>query len=87
MGGDDVVFNRDWAGAFRGRWAGPKLALSRFAGCVSSGLGYDCRCCADRWVLNAVSLCKKNQKEEGSARVAPVAAPKSVSFREKSEIA
>ena len=74
-------FNRDWAGARRGRWAGPKLMLDRSTCCASSGRGYDC-CCADRQVLNAASLCKKNQKEEGSARASPVAAPmlKSVSF-------
>ena len=55
--------------------------LDRSTGCPSSSLGYDC-CCADRRVLNVVLLCKKNKKEEGSARVSPVAAPmpKSVSF-------
>ena len=55
--------------------------LDRSVGCASSGLGYDC-CCADRQVLNAASLYKKNQKEEGSARASLVAAPmpKSVSF-------
>ena len=43
--------------------------------------GNDC-CYADRQVLNVAFLCKKNQKEEGSARVSPVASPmpKSVSF-------
>ena len=55
--------------------------LDRSTGRVSSGLGYDC-CCADRRVLNAASLCKKNQKEEGSAKALPVAVPmpKSISF-------
>ena len=55
--------------------------LDRSTGCASSGLGYDF-CCADRQVLNAVSLYKKNQKEGWSARALPVAAPmpKSVSF-------
>ena len=62
--------------------------LGRSTGCVSLGLGYDC-CCADRQVLNAASLCKKNHKEEGSARALLVAAPmpKSVSFTEKRETA
>ena len=55
--------------------------LDRSTGCASSGQGYDC-CCADRQVLNAARLCKKNQKEEGSVRASPVPAPmpKSVSF-------
>ena len=55
--------------------------LDRSTGCASSGLGYDW-CCADRQVLNAARLYKKDQKEEGSARVLLVAAPmpKSVSF-------
>ena len=56
------------------------LMLDRSTGCVSSGLGYDC-CCADRQVLNAARLCK-NEKERGSARALPVAAPmpKSIPF-------
>ena len=55
--------------------------LDRSISCASLGLGYDC-CCADRQVLNAARLCKKDQKEEGWARALPVAAPmpKSVSF-------
>ena len=77
---DDAFFNRNWAGACGGRWAGPGLMLDRSTGCASSGLGYDW-CCADRQVLNAARLCK-NKKEGGSARAAPVAAPmpKSDSF-------
>ena len=77
---DDAFFNRNWAGACGGRWAGPGLMLDRSTGCTSSGLGYDC-CCADRQVLNAARLCKK-KKEGGSARAATVAAPmpKSDSF-------
>ena len=77
---DDAFFNRNWAGACWGRWAGPRLILDRSTGCVSLGLGYDC-CCADRQVLN-VALLYKNKKEGGSARASPVAAPmpKSVSF-------
>ena len=45
------------------------------------GPDLDC-CCADRQVLNVARLCKKDQKEEGSARALPLAAsmPKSVSF-------
>ena len=64
-----------------GHWARPRLMLDRSTGCASSRLGYDC-CCADRQVLNVAFLCKKNQKEYGSARASPVAAlmPKSVSF-------
>ena len=55
--------------------------LDRSTGCASSGLGYD-YCCADRQVQNEACLCKKDQKEEGSARALPVAdpMPKSVSF-------
>ena len=29
---DDAFFNRDWAGACRGRWAGPGLLAGWFAG-------------------------------------------------------
>ena len=78
-------FNRNWAGASGGRWAGPGLILGRSTGCASSGLGYDC-CCADRQVLNAARL-YKNKEEGGSARASPVAAPmpKSDSFSEKRE--
>ena len=55
--------------------------LDRSTGCASSGSGYNC-CRADRQVLNAARLCKKDHKEEGSARALPVAAPmpKSVFF-------
>ena len=35
---DDAFFNRDWAGACMGRWAGPRLMLDRSIGCASSGL-------------------------------------------------
>ena len=43
----------------------------------------------DRQALDVALPCKKNQKEEGSARASPVAAPmpKLVSFREKKETA
>ena len=73
-------FNRNWAGASVGRWAGPGLILGRTTGCASSGLGYDC-CCAGRQVLDAAHL-YKNKEEGGSARASPVAAPmpKSDSF-------
>ena len=55
--------------------------LDRSTGCASLGLGYDC-CCADRQVLNAAHLCKKNKKEGWLARASLVAAPmpKSVSL-------
>ena len=55
--------------------------LDRSTGCASSSLGYDCYY-ADRQVLNAASLYKKNQKEGWSVRALPVASPmpKSVSF-------
>ena len=78
---DDAFFSRNWAGACRGRWAGPGLVLNRSTGRASSGLGFDC-CCADRQVLDAALPCKKNQKEERPARASPVAAPmlKSDSF-------
>ena len=42
-----------------GHWAKPGLMLDRSTCCASLGLGYDC-CCADRHVLNAARLCKKN---------------------------
>ena len=73
-------FNRNWAGASEGRWAGPGLVLGRSTGCASSGLGCD-RCCAVRQVLNAARL-YKNREEGRSARASPVAAPmpKSDSF-------
>ena len=36
---DDAFFNRNWAGACSGRWAGSGLILGWSAGCTSSGLG------------------------------------------------
>ena len=73
-------FNRNWAGASGGRWAGPGLILGRSTDCASSGLGYDC-CYAGRQVLDAARL-YKNKEEGGSARASPVVAPmpKSDSF-------
>ena len=59
---DDAFFNQDWAGACRAHWARPRLMSDMSTGYASSGLGYDC-CYADRQVLNAASLYKKNQKE------------------------
>ena len=32
MVGDDAFFNRNWAGACRGRWAGPRLLTGWDAG-------------------------------------------------------
>ena len=60
---NDAFFYRDWAGACRGRWAGPRLMLDRSTGCASSGLGYDC-CCAD-W---QVSECGKPLQKEPERR-------------------
>ena len=80
-GGDDAFFfNRDWAGACRGRWAGPGLLAGWAAGSwivwVEVGSGN-----AGLQALDVALLCK-NKKEGGSARASPVAAPmpKSVSF-------
>ena len=76
-------FNRNWAGACWGRWAGIKAAEGWSEGSGSLGRGWDC-CYADRLALDVVHLCKKNQKE-GSAEALPVATPmpKSVSSSEK----
>ena len=79
---DDAFFNRNWAGARRGRWAGPGLSVSW--GCrllYPRGWGrtvatmLDCRF----WVWH---FSAKQQGKRGSARASPVAAPmpKSVSF-------
>ena len=77
-------FIRNWAGACWGRWAGTRAAAGWSEGSGLSGRGRDC-CYADRLALDLVHLCKKNQKEEGSAGASLVAAPmpKSVSSSEK----
>ena len=74
-------FNRNWAEAYWGRWAGTRAVVGWFEGSGSSGRGWDC-CYADRLALDVVHLCKKNKKGEGMAGASPVAAlmPKSVSF-------
>ena len=74
-------FNRNWAGACWGRWAGIGAAVGWFEGSGSSGRGWDC-CYADQLAPDVVHLCKKNQKEEGPTGASPVAAamPKLVSF-------
>ena len=61
-----------------GCWAGPQAVRRRDE--------YEC-CCVGRRALKVALLCKKNQKEGGSARASPVAAPmpKSVSFLERRE--
>ena len=73
-------FNRNWAGAYKGRWTGPGLLTGWVVGswivwvevgslrCWSTGYGRG----------NPL----QNEKEGGSARASPVAAPmpKSVSF-------
>ena len=77
-------FNRNWAGACWGRWAGTRATAGWSEGSGSSGRGWDC-CYADRMALGAVHLCKKNQKEERQVGASPVAAPmpKSVSSSKK----
>ena len=67
---DDAFFNRDWAGACRGRWAEPRLMLDRSTGCASSGLGYDC-CCADQRVLNGQASTKRTRKKGGRRGLCP----------------
>ena len=73
---DDVFFQPDWAGAYRGRWIGPGLLAGWSAGSWIVG--------AEVGSLQAmgVTLLCKNKKEGGSARASPVAAlmPKSVSI-------
>ena len=79
---DEAFFNRNWAGARGGRWVEPGFLADW--GCRL----LDCRgwgrttAAADRQALGVALFCKKNQREEGSARAAPVAAPmpKSDSF-------
>ena len=78
---DDAFFSRNWAGARRGRWAGPGLLVGR--GCrILDRRGWgrttaamlDCRL----WVGHFSAKTRKR----GSARASSVAAPmpKSVAF-------
>ena len=79
-------FNRNWVGACRGRWAGPRPLASGTGGCRTVWVVEDRRT-VDLWALIKAPL-YKNKEEGGSARAWPVAAPmpKSVSFlREKRE--
>ena len=73
-------FNRNWAGAYGGRWAGPSLLAGWIGGCWTVWAVED-HCSIDLWTLIEVLLCN-NKEEGGSARASPVAAPmpKSVPF-------
>ena len=73
-------FNRNWAGAYGGRWAGPSLLAGWIGGCWIVWAVED-HCSIDLWTLIEVLPCK-NKEEGGSARASPVAAPmpKSVPF-------
>ena len=60
-------FDRNWAGACGGRWAGPRLLVGGTGGCrIVWAL--------DLWALIVALLCK-SKEEGGSARASPVAAP------------
>ena len=74
------IFNRNWAGACGGRWAGPRLLAGWTGGCRIIWAVED-RCTVDLRALIEALLCK-NKEEGGSERALPVAAPmlKSVSF-------
>ena len=73
-------FNRNWAGACGGRWAGPRPLSGGTGGCrivwvLEDGCNVDLRAPIE------APLCK-NKEEGGSTRAWPVAAPmpKSDSF-------
>ena len=79
---DDAFFNRNWTGARGGRWVGPEF-LADWGCRLLDRRGWGrTAAAADRQALGVALSCKKNQKEEGSARASPVAAsmPKSDSF-------
>ena len=67
---DDTFFNRNWAGACGGRLDCWRAGLQAPG---SSGLSQD-RYNAELQAPNVVFLCK-NEKEGGSVRASPVAAP------------
>ena len=67
---DDAFFNRNWAGTCGGRLDCWRAGLQAPG---SSGLRQD-HYNAELQALNVVFLCK-NEKEGGSARASPVAAP------------
>ena len=73
-------FNRNWAGAYGGRWAGPSL-LAGWIGGYWIVWAVEDHCCTNLWTLIDVLPCK-NKDEGGSGRASPVAAPipKSVPF-------
>ena len=79
---DDAFFNRNWVGECGGRWAGPGF-LADWGCRLLDRRGWGrTAAAADRQALDVALSCKKKQKEEGSARALPVAAPmpKSDSF-------
>ena len=73
-------FNRDWAGACRGRWAGPGLLAGWAAGSWIVWVEVGSLQCWSTGSRRGYPLQK--QERRGSARASPVAAPmpKSVSF-------
>ena len=75
-----LIFNRNWAGACGGRWAGLRPLAGGTGGCRIVWVVED-RCTVDRRALIKAPLCK-NKEEGGSARAWPVTAPmpKSDSF-------
>ena len=74
-------FNRNWAGACGGRWAGPRPLAGGTGGCRIVWVLED-GCNVDLRALMRHFPEKKNRRKEGSARALPVAAPmpKSDSF-------
>ena len=70
---DDAFFNRNWAGACGVVWLDLDYWRAGLQAPGSSGLRQD-RYNAELQAPNVVFLCK-NEKEGGSARASPVAAP------------
>ena len=75
-----MIFDRNWAGACEGRWAGLRPPTGGTGGCWTVRVPED-GCNVDLLAPTKTLLCK-NKEERGSARAWPVAAPmpKSDSF-------
>ena len=67
------IFDRNWAGAYEGRWVRPRSLAGGTGGCRIVRMPED-RCNVDRRALMKAPLCK-NKEEGGSERAWPVAAP------------
>ena len=82
---DDAFFNRDCAGACKGRWTGPRLLLGWTTGSCFVGAEIGLSQCWSAGSGSGAPLQKITRKEKEPAGASPVATPmpKSVSFWEK----